>query len=298
MNRKNQLIIDFRDYRRDGKGRRVKSSSLSVMNPYKILTSPPMKTVSCIVMLFSLAGKKAVITGCATGIGKGMAAGLARAGADIIALDIGDLEDTRRTVENLGRECRCYHVDLSVSSDVEVWIRLLEEAGHVDILCNNAGMQFRKNAFEYPEEMFDKVIAVNLKAPYRLSQKAAIHFRDKGLKGKIINTASLFTTFGGVEVSGYTCSKHGVMGMTRALSNEFAPYGICVNAIAPGYIATELTKAIWSDSKRRQPMDERIPAGRWGTPDDFEGPAVFLASRASDYITGIMIPIDGGYSAR
>lgn len=227
--------------------------------------------------LFTLAGKKAVITGCATGIGKGMAAGLARAGADIIALDIGDLEDTRRTVENLGRECRCYHVD---------------------ILCNNAGMQFRKNAFEYPEEMFDKVIAVNLKAPYRLSQKAAIHFRDQGLKGKIINTASLFTTFGGVEVSGYTCSKHGVMGMTRALSNEFAPYGICVNAIAPGYIATELTKAIWSDPKRRQPMDERIPAGRWGTPDDFEGPAVFLASRASDYITGIMIPIDGGYSAR
>ena len=156
--------------------------------------------------LFSLAGKKAVITGCATGIGKGMAAGLARAGADII--------------------------------------------------------------------------------------------RDQWLKGKIINTASLFTTFGGFEVSGYTCSKHGVMGMTRALSNEFAPYGICVNAIAPGYIATELTKAIWSDSKRRQPMDERIPAGRWGTPDDFEGPAVFLASRASDYITGIMIPIDGGYSAR
>ena len=135
--------------------------------------------------LFSLAGNKAVITGCATGIGKGMAAGLARAGADIIALDIGDLEDTRRTVENLGRECRCYHVDLSVSSDVdEVWIRLLEEAGHVDILCTNAGMQFRKNAFDYPEEMFDKVIAVNLKAPYRLSQKAAIHFRDKGLKGK------------------------------------------------------------------------------------------------------------------
>ena len=249
--------------------------------------------------LFSLAGKRAVITGCATGIGKGMAAGLARAGADIIALDIGDLEDTRRAVENLGRECRCYKVDLSVSSDVdEVWIRLLKDAGHVDILCNNAGMQFRKNAYEYPEEMFDKVIAVNLKAPYRLAQKAAMHFRDKGIKGKIINTASLFTTFGGVEVSGYTCSKHGVMGMTRALSNEFAPYGICVNAIAPGYIATELTKAVWSDSKRRQPMDERIPAGRWGNPDDFEGAAVFLASRASDYITGIMIPVDGGYSAR
>ena len=160
-------------------------------------------------------------------------------------------------------------------------------------------LSVKRGEFEdYDLMMFDKVIAVNLKAPYRLSQKAAMHFRDKGIKGKIINTASLFTTFGGVEVSGYTCSKHGVMGMTRALSNEFAPYGICVNAIAPGYIATELTKAIWSDSKRRQPMDERIPAGRWGTPDDFEGPAVFLASRASDYITGIMIPIDGGYSAR
>lgn len=130
-------------------------------------------------------GEKAVITGCATGIGKGLAAGLARAGADIIALDIGDLEDTGKMVENLGRQCRCYHVDLSDSADVdEVWARLLEEAGQVDILCNNAGMQFRRNAFEYPEEMFDKVIAVNLKAPYRLSQKAAVHFRDKGIKGK------------------------------------------------------------------------------------------------------------------
>ena len=168
--------------------------------------------------LFSLAGKKAVITGCATGIGKGMAAGLARAGADIIALDIGDLEDTRRTVENLGRECRCYHVDLSVSSDVdEVWIRLLEEAGHVDILCNNAGMQFRKNAFEYPEEMFDKVIAVNLKAPYRLSQKAAIHFRDKGMKGKIINTLS-FTPSRGQRL--YLLQTRG-HGHDEGIVNEF-----------------------------------------------------------------------------
>ena len=249
--------------------------------------------------LFSLTGKKAVITGCATGIGKGIAVGLAKAGADIIALDIGDMEDTRKAIENLGRKCSCYQVDLSVSSNIdEVWTHILEDVDQVDILCNNAGMQFRKNAFEYPEEMFDKVIAVNLKAPYRLAQKAAVHFRDKGIKGKIINTASLFTNFGGVEVSGYTCSKHGIMGMTRAMSNEFAPYGICVNAIAPGYIATELTKAIWSDAKRRQPMDERIPAGRWGKPDDFEGATVFLASGASDYITGVMIPVDGGYSAR
>lgn len=249
--------------------------------------------------LFSLEGRKAVITGCAAGIGQGMAYGLARAGADIIALDLSDMEDTRGRVVSLGRTCSCYHVDLSDSAGVdEVWTSLIKEAGQVDILCNNAGMQFRKNAFDYPEEMFDKVIAVNLKAPYRLAQKAAIHFRDKGIKGKIINTASLFSSFGGVEVSGYTCSKHGIMGMTRALSNEFAPYGICVNAIAPGYIATELTRAVWSDPKRRKPMDERLPAGRWGRPEDFEGVAVFLASQASDYITGVMIPVDGGYSAR
>lgn len=249
--------------------------------------------------MFSLEGKKAVITGCATGIGQGLASGLARAGADIIALDIGDMEETRKKIQELDRRCCCYHVDLSDSGSVDmVWDKILAEESRVDILCNNAGMQYRESAFEYPEDAFDRIMAVNLKSPYRLAQKAARHFREQGIRGKIINTASLFTTFGGVEVSGYTCSKHGIMGMTKALSNEFAPYGICVNAIAPGYIATELTKAIWSSRERRKPMDERIPAGRWGKPDDFEGVAVFLASQASDYITGVMIPVDGGYSVR
>ncbi|NBH71666.1 SDR family oxidoreductase [Clostridiaceae bacterium] len=249
--------------------------------------------------MLPLEGKKAVITGCATGIGQGMAVGLAKAGAHVIALDIADLEETRGRVMAAGGTCSCYQVDLSDSGAIyRVWDKLEREAGTVDILFNNAGMQYRKNAFEYPEEMFDKVVAVNLKAAYLLAQKAAAHFREKNIRGKIVNTASLFTTFGGLEVSGYTCSKHGVMGMTKALSNEFAPYGICVNAIAPGYIQTELTRAIWSDTKRRKPMDERIPAGRWGTPEDFEGVAVFLASSASDYITGVMIPVDGGYSVR
>ena len=249
--------------------------------------------------LFSLEGKNAVVTGCATGIGQGLAIGLAKAGANIIALDIADLTATRELVTATGRTCACYKVDLADSADIDsVWQQLLADNGTVDILFNNAGMQYRQSAFDYPEAMFDKIIAVNLKSAYLLSQKAARHFRERGCRGKIINTASLFTTFGGVDVSGYTCSKHGIMGMTKALSNEFAPYGICVNAIAPGYIQTELTRAIWEDPERRKPMDMRIPAGRWGTPKDFEGIAVFLASAASDYITGILIPVDGGYTDR
>ena len=214
-----------------------------------------------------------MVTGCATGIGQGIAIGLAKAGAHVIALDIGDLEDTREQVMAAGGGCDCYQVDLSDSGAVyRVWEKLVAEAGAVDILFNNAGMQYRRTAFEYPEEMFDKVVAVNLKAAYLLSQRAAVHFRERGIRGKIINTASLFTTLGG--------------------------RGICVNAIAPGYIQTELTRAVWSDPLKRKPIDERIPAGRWGRPEDFEGVAVFLASRASDYITGVMIPVDGGYSVR
>ena len=249
--------------------------------------------------LFSLNGKHAIVTGCATGIGQGIACGLAKAGADIIALDIADTSETEKKIKQLGQRCWAYRVDLADSDSIRaVWDWIMEEVGTIDILFNNAGMQYRRNAFEYPEEVFDRVIAVNLKAPYLLAQMAGRHFRNRGCKGKIINTASLFTTFGGVEVSGYTCSKHGIMGMTRALSNEFSQYGICVNAIAPGYIATELTKAIWNDPERRKPMDQRIPAGRWGKAEDFEGVAVFLASELSDYITGVMIPVDGGYSAR
>lgn len=250
-------------------------------------------------MPFSLEGKKAVVTGCATGLGQGIACGLAKAGADIVILDIADTQEIADKVRKIGRTCWCRQLDLSDSDAIRtVWAEVLKEVGTIDILCNNAGTQYRETAFDYPEEIFDKVISVNLKAPYLLSQLAARHFRGRGCRGKIINTASLFTTFGGVGVSGYTCSKHGIMGMTKALSNEFAPYGICVNAIAPGYIATELTKSLWENPEKRMPMDMRIPAGRWGRPEDFEGVAVFLASEGSDYITGVMIPVDGGYTAR
>ena len=248
---------------------------------------------------FPLEHKTAVVTGCAGGIGAGIALGLAEAGADIVGVDLQDLEETASQVRTLGRRFLAFRVDLSDREAVDAaWTQILAEAGGVDILVNNAGMQYRQNAYEYPLDVFDKVIAVNLRAGYQLAQLAAGHYRAEKKRGKIINLASLFSTFGGVNVSGYTCSKHGVVGMTRALSNEFAADGICVNAIAPGYIATELTKAIWSDPEKSRPMDERIPMGRWGKPQDFAGPAVFLASEASDYVSGIVLPVDGGYSAR
>lgn len=248
---------------------------------------------------FPLEHKTAVVTGCAGGIGAGIALGLAEAGADIVGVDLQDLEETAAQVRTLGRRFLAFQVDLSDREAVDAaWTQILAEAGGVDILVNNAGMQYRQNAYEYPLDVFDKVIAVNLRAGYQLAQLAAGHYRTEKKRGKIINLASLFSTFGGVNVSGYTCSKHGVVGMTRALSNEFAADGICVNAIAPGYIATELTKAIWSDPEKSRPMDERIPMGRWGKPQDFAGPAVFLASEASDYVSGIVLPVDGGYSAR
>lgn len=248
---------------------------------------------------FPLEHKTAVVTGCAGGIGAGIALGLAEAGADIVGVDLQDLEETAAQVRTLGRRFLAFRVDLSDREAVEAaWTQILTEAGGVDILVNNAGMQYRQSAYEYPLDVFDKMIAVNLRAGYQLAQLAAGHYRTEKKRGKIINLASLFSTFGGVNVSGYTCSKHGVVGMTRALSNEFAADGICVNAIAPGYIATELTKAIWSDPEKSRPMDERIPMGRWGKPQDFAGPAVFLASEASDYVSGIVLPVDGGYSAR
>lgn len=249
--------------------------------------------------MFSLDIKVAVVTGCAGGIGSGIALGLAKAGADIVGMDIQDLAETAAQGEAIGRKFYSYHVDLSNPEAVaQTWDKALSGAGKVDILVNNAGMQHRQSAYEYPIEVFDRVLAVNLRACYQLAQLAANHFRSEKKRGKIINLASLFSTFGGVNVVGYTCSKHGVEGLTKALSNEFAGDGICVNALAPGYIATELTKSIWSDPEKSRPMDERLPIGRWGKPEDFEGPAVFLASEASDYVTGIVLPVDGGYTAR
>lgn len=249
--------------------------------------------------LFTLEGKTALVTGCAGGIGRGIVRGLAAAGADIIGVDLRSLEETREDVEALGRRFRAFHTDLSDKEAITaMWEEALAAYGGIDILVNDAGMQYRENACDLPLDMFDRVLSVNLRCAYQLSQLAARHYIAEGKKGKIINMASLFSTFGGLNVSAYTCSKHGVVGLTRAFSNELAQYGICVNALAPGYIATEMTRSIWSDPEKRRPMDERLPIGRWGTPEDFAGPAVFLASAASDYITGVVLPVDGGYTCR
>ncbi len=248
--------------------------------------------------LFSLQGKTALVTGCARGIGLGIAQGLAGAGADIIGLDLADLSAAREAVCGQGQRFYSVCCDVANADAIDaVWQQVIACTGRLDILVNNAGMQHRESAYTYPTEILDKVLAVNLRSQYLLAQKAANQFRAQG-GGRIINIASLFSTFGGMHVSGYTLSKHGVVGLTRALSNEFAADGIRVNAIAPGYIATELTQSIWQDPEKSRPINERIPAGQWGLPQDLAGAAVFLASPASGYITGAVVPVDGGYSCR
>lgn len=249
--------------------------------------------------VFSLKGKTALVTGCARGIGLGIAQGLAQAGADIVGMDIADLGAAQKAVTGQGQRFFGLCCDLADADAIdEAWQKAVSCTGQLDILVNNAGMQHRESAYTYPTEILDKVLAVNLRSQYLLAQKAANLFRRQGRGGRIINIASLFSTFGGMQVSGYTLSKHGVVGLTRALSNEFAADGIRVNAIAPGYIATELTQSIWQDAEKSRPINERIPAGRWGRPQDLAGAAVFLASEASGYITGAVIPVDGGYTCR
>lgn len=249
--------------------------------------------------VFSLKGKTALVTGCARGIGLGIAQGLAQAGADIVGMDIADLGAAQKAVTGQGQRFFGLCCDLADTDAIdEAWQKAVSCIGQLDILVNNAGMQHRESAYTYPTEILDKVLAVNLRSQYLLAQKAANLFRRQGRGGRIINIASLFSTFGGMQVSGYTLSKHGVVGLTRALSNEFAADGIRVNAIAPGYIATELTQSIWQDAEKSRPINERIPAGQWGRPQDLAGAAVFLASEASGYITGAVIPVDGGYTCR
>ncbi len=249
--------------------------------------------------LFSLTGSLALVTGCAGGIGSGLALGLAQAGATVIGLDITDMQETSQRIAQEGGTFYGYQVDLSIEEALKsCWDQVLVTHKTIDIVVNNAGTQYRSPASEFPLDAFDKVHAINMRVPYQLSQLAVQHFLSEKKKGKIINIASLFSTFGGMNVSAYTCSKHGVLGMTKAFSNEYAGKGINVNAIAPGYIATEITKSIWSDSVKSELINQRIPLGRWGEPQDFIGVGVFLASRASDYISGVVIPVDGGYTVR
>jgi 2-deoxy-D-gluconate 3-dehydrogenase len=249
---------------------------------------------------FKLDGKVALVTGARQGLGQGMAVALAEAGADIAGLDWTESQQTGEIVEALGR---CYHpivCDLRQATAAalqKIVAEIVSSMQHLDILVNNAGIIRRAPALDFSETDWDDVLQINLRAVFFLSQAAARLMYQHGY-GKIINIASMLSFQGGILVPSYTAAKSGVAGLTRALANEWAKHGIHVNAIAPGYMATDNTAPLRSDPDRSKTILERIPAGRWGTPDDLKGAAVFLASAASDYMNGAVIPVDGGWLTR
>ena len=249
--------------------------------------------------LFDLNGKVALVTGANTGLGQALAVGLAQAGADIAAVGRSTPDDTRKDVEALGRRFHFIKADLGDSHVCgDVVADAVKVFGGVDILVNNAGTIMRNDALDFTEDEWDSVMNVNLKTAFFLSQAVARHMvaLDKG--GSIINIASMLSFQGGIRVASYTASKSGVAGLTKLLANEWASKGINVNAIAPGYFATNNTKALRADEKRNAEILGRIPAGRWGKPDDLAGAAVFLSSQAGAYVHGAVIPVDGGWLAR
>jgi 2-deoxy-D-gluconate 3-dehydrogenase len=248
---------------------------------------------------FKLSGKIAIVTGSSTGLGAGMAYGLAEAGADIVGVYNNDLPENQKKIEALGRRFLGIQADLSnISLVADIVGKTVEAFGRLDILVNNAGIIIRNKSVDFTEEQWDDVVNINLKTLFFLSQAAARQFISQKSNGKIINIASLLSFQGGILVPSYTASKSGVMGLTRLLGAEWAPHNINVNAIAPGYMATRNTQALQDDPVRNKQILERIPAGRWGRPDDMKGAVLFLASEASNYINGYTIAVDGGWLAR
>lgn len=248
--------------------------------------------------LFDLTGRVAIVTGANTGIGQGLAIALGEAGADVALVGRTPAEETAERVRAGGRRAAIIGADLSSIAPVqEIVDRTLAELGGLDILVNNAGIIRRADALDFSEEDWDAVIDTNLKSVFFLCQAAARHMVAKG-RGKIVNIASMLSFQGGIRVPSYTASKSGVAGLTKLLANEWAGKGINVNAIAPGYIATNNTAALQADQVRNRQIIERIPAGRWGQPSDLAGAVVFLASDASDYIQGHILAVDGGWLAR
>ena len=248
---------------------------------------------------FKLDGKVAIVTGCNRGIGKGMALGLAEAGADIAGVFHSTGTGVEEEIAAMGRRFCPIQADLGDPGCVQSIVdKTVAELGRVDILVNNAGIIRRSPALEFSEADWDQVMDVNLKSVFFLSQAAAKQMVKQGQGGKIINVASMLSFQGGILVSSYTASKSGVMGLTRLLANEWAPKGIQVNAIAPGYIATDNTAALRADEERNKQILARIPADRWGDPEDLKGCVVFLASKASEYVSGYTVAVDGGWLAR
>jgi 2-dehydro-3-deoxy-D-gluconate 5-dehydrogenase len=250
---------------------------------------------------FKLDGKVALVTGAARGLGQGIATGLAEAGADIAGLDIAPVDETEGLVQSEGRRFYAMNVDL-LETNAKLAAETVEECvsslGRLDILVNNAGIIRRSPAIEFGEDDWESVIKINLGAAFYLSQAAARHFRAEDKGGKIVNTASVLSYQGGIIVPSYSASKAGIANLTRALANEWAPMGINVNAIAPSYFTTELTSALREDAERSEALLVRLPAGRFGEPEDLKGAVVFLASDAADYVHGTILPVDGGWLAR
>jgi 2-deoxy-D-gluconate 3-dehydrogenase len=254
-----------------------------------------------ILDFFNLKGKTALVTGCNKGIGKGMALGLAEAGADIIGVS-GSLElsgsDIEKQVTALGRNFKAYQADLSDRASLYAFVEKAKaENPVIDILVNNAGTIMRKPAAEHPDDYWDKVMSINLDAPFILAREFGKEMVTRG-SGKIIFTCSLLTFQGGINVPGYAASKGALGSLIKALANEWAPKGVNVNGIAPGYIATDNTEALRNDPVRSKSILDRIPAGRWGEPEDFKGAVVFLASGAAQYVNGTIITVDGGWMGR
>jgi len=249
---------------------------------------------------FRLDGKVAVITGSTRGLGQGAAVALAEAGADVALIDRSAATETVELVRGLGRRVHPIELDLISATPTqldEAVQSVVDTLGRVDILVNNAGIIRRAPLLEHQASDWNDVMAINLDAVFHLSRAAAQRFAAQR-SGKIINVASMLSFQGGIMVPGYTASKHAVAGLTKAFANELAANGINVNAIAPGYMATDNTTQIRSDEERQKAILGRIPAGRWGTPADLQGPFVFLAAPASDYLNGAIIPVDGGWLVR
>ena len=250
---------------------------------------------------FKLNGKVAIVTGASTGLGQGMALALSEAGAHIVGvgLDNTKLQETGERIQSKGGKYLGIVADLMTIEPCEQIIqKTMETFGKVDILVNNAGIIRRTDAIDFSEKDWDDVININLKTVFFFSQAVAKQFIRQGTGGKIINIASMLSFQGGIRVPSYTASKSAVMGITRAMANEWAKHNINVNAIAPGYMVTDNTAPLRADEQRASDILARIPAGRWGTPEDVQGPVVFLASSASDYINGFTVAVDGGWLAR
>jgi 2-deoxy-D-gluconate 3-dehydrogenase len=274
-------------------GRLRKTNSQTFKSKIEIIMS--------IINSFDLSGKVAIVTGCKRGIGKALAEALAEAGADIIGVSATlELEGStvQKSIESIGRKFYAYQCDFSNRDSLYTFIEQVKKDHPViDILFNNAGNILRKPAAEHPDEYWDEIIEINQNAQFILTREIGRDMISRG-SGKIVFTASLLTFQGGITVPGYAASKGAIGSLTKAFANEWASKGVNVNAIAPGYIATDNTEALRDDPERSASILGRIPAGRWGEPEDFKGPAVFLASKASDYVHGTILTVDGGWMGR